>query len=139
MINHSQLKRIQKLQDKTVHLIDSFKNVEAIYLNYKISNLRQLITMEQQKFMYRLINNLLPVNLSNLAKTDHKGFTLCKTHDYNTRLKAEPNLPPTKSSLYHNSYLHQSIKVFGILPNEIKNKTNLKMFARSIKHLINTF
>ena len=90
--------------------------------------------MEQQKFVYRLINNLLPANLSNLATTNHKGSTLSKIHDYNTRSKAEPNLPSIKSSIYHNSFLHQSIKAFITLPNEIKNKTNLKMFAWSIKH-----
>ena len=139
MINQSQFKRIQKLQDKVIHLIDSNKYTETIFSNYKILNLRQLITTEQQKFAYHLINDLLPVNLSKLVKTDHKGYTLNKTHVYNMRSKAEPNLPPTKSSLYQNSFLHQSIKAFGTLPNEIKSKTNLKMFSRSIKHLTNTF
>ena len=139
MINQSQFNRIQKLQDKAVRLIDNNNDIEAIYSKHKILNLRRLITVEQQKFAYRLINNLLPVNLLKLAKTDHKGITLRKTHVYNTRSKTEPNLPLTKSHLYHNSFLHQSIKAFSTLPLEIKNKTNLSVFSSSIKHLINTF
>ena len=135
MINQSQLKWLQKLQDNAIHLLDHFKDVESIYLDYKIPSLGKLIRIEQQKFAYRLIKDLLPVNLSNLVKTDHKGINLCKTHNYSTRFKAEINLPATKSSLYHSSFLHQSIKMFSTLPTEIKNKTSLKVFARAIKHL----
>ena len=135
MINQSQLKRLQKLQDKTMHLLDQFKDSNSIYLDYKIPNLEKLIRIEQQKLAYQMINDLLPANLAKLAKTDHKGSTLLKTHKNNTRYKTEPNLPATKSSQYHNSFLHQSIKVFSTLPTHMKNKTNLKEFVRAIKHL----
>ena len=62
MINQSQFNRIQKLQDKAVRLIDNNNDIKAIYSKHKILNLRRLIIVEQQKFAYRLINNLLPVN-----------------------------------------------------------------------------
>ena len=75
------------------------------------------------------------VNLAKLVRTDHKGSTLLKMHKYSTRFKTEPNLPATKSSKYHNSFLHQSIKVFSTLPTHMKNTTNLKAFVRAIKHL----
>ena len=139
MINQSQFARIQKMQDTAVKLIDNNKDIEATYSKHGILKLKRVLTVEQQKFAYRLINNLLPVNLSKLAKSNHKGTTLHKTHAYNMRSKTEPNLPPTKSHHYHNSFLHQSIKAFGTLPLEIKNKTNLFVFSRSIKHLTNTF
>ena len=94
MINSSQFARLQKMQDLAVKLINSTRDVKIIYSNHKIAKLKRILTLEQQKFAYRLINNLLPANLSILTKTDHKGTTLCKTHNYNTRTKAEPNLPP---------------------------------------------
>ena len=81
-----------------------------------------------------MIKDLLPVNLAKLVRTDHKGSTLLKTHKYSTRFKTEPNLPATKSSQYHSSFLHQSIKVFSTLPTHMKNTTNLKAFVRGIKH-----
>ena len=136
MLNQSQTNWLQKLQDHAIQLLDLFKGLQSIYLNQKIPNLRKLIRIEQQKFAYRLIHNVLPVNLSKLVKTDHKGSNLSKTHDYNTRYKAELNLPATKSSLNHSSFLHQSIKVFSTLPTHVKNKTTLKSFTKTIKQLV---
>ena len=89
-----------------------------------------MIKIEQLKFAYRLINNILPMNLSKLVKTDHKGSDLCKTHNYQTRFKVEPNLPLTKSSNYQNSFLHQNIKAFSTLPTNVKHKTSLKSFTQ---------
>ena len=122
MINQSQLKRLQKFQDKAIYLLDHLKDTKSIYLDYKIPNLEKLIRIEQQKFAYRLIKDLLPVNLAKLVRTDHKGSNLLKTHKYSTRFKAELNLPATKSAQYHSSFLHQSIKVFSTLPTHLKKK-----------------
>ena len=41
MINQSQLKRLQKLQDKAMHLLDQFKDTNLIYLDYRIPNLEK--------------------------------------------------------------------------------------------------
>ena len=79
-----------------MHLLDQFKDCNSIYLDYKIPNLEKLIRIEQQKFAYRMINDLLPANLANLARTDHKGSTLLKTHKYNTDLKQNQTYPPPK-------------------------------------------
>ena len=133
MLNQNQIKRLQKLQDQATQLLDRSKKVQ--YRDNKIPDLQKMIKIEQLKFAYRLINNILPVKLSKLVKTDCKGSDLCKTHNYHTRFKAEPNLPLTKSSNYQNSFLHQNIKVFSTLPTEVKHKTSLKSFTRAIKRL----
>ena len=99
LVNSSQFARLQKMQDLAVKLINSTMNVKTIYSNHKIAKLKRILVLEQQKFAYHLINNLLPANLSTLTKTDHKGTTLCKSHNYNTRSKAEPNLPPRKATI----------------------------------------
>ena len=95
-----------------------------------------MIKIEQLKFAYGLINNILPVNLSKLVKTDHNGTDLRKTHNYQTRFKAEPNLPRTKSSNYQNSFLHENIKVISTLPTNVKHKKSLKSFTHAIKRLV---
>ena len=122
MLNQNQTKQLQKLQDQATQLLDRSKKVQSIYWDNKIPDLQKMIKIEQLKFAFRLINNILPVNLSKLVKTDHKGSNLCKTHNYHTRFKAEPNLPLTKSSNYQNSFLHQNIKVFSTLPTDINIK-----------------
>ena len=133
MLNQNQTKRLQKLQDQAIQLLHQSKTVYAIYRDNKIPDLQKMIKIEQLRFAYRLINNILPANLSKLVKTDHKGSNLCKTHNYRTRFKAEPNLPLTKSSHYKSSFLHQNIKVFSTLPTDVKHKTSLKTFTCAIK------
>ena len=135
MLNQNQTKRLQKLQNQAIQLLHQSKTVQSIYRDNKIPDLQKMIKIEQLRFAYRLINNILPLNLSKLVKTDHKGSNLCKTHNYLTRFKAEPNLPLTKSSHYQSSFLHQSIKVFSTLPTDVKHKTSLKSFTCAIKRL----
>ena len=135
MLNQNQTKRLQKLQDQAIQLLHQSKTVQSIYRDNKIPDLQKMIKIEQLKFAYRLINIILPVNLSKLVKTDHKGSNLCKTQNYRTRFKAELNLPLTKSSHYQSSFLHQNIKVFSTLPTDVKHKTSLKSFTCAIKRL----
>ena len=90
------IKKVTKLQDKAIYLLDHLKDTKPIYLDYKIPNLEKLIRIEQQKFAYRLIKDLLPVNLAKLVRTDHKGSNLLKTHKYSTRFKAELTYQPPR-------------------------------------------
>ena len=135
MLNRSQINQLQKLQDIAIQVIDQYNQIQTIHLDHKIPNLLKLIRLEQQKLGYHLINNLLPINLEKLLITDHKGIHLGKKHNYNTRFRTEPNLPVTKTLNYHNSFLHQSIKVFSTLPSHIKNKLTLRLLTKAIKHL----
>lgn len=136
MLSQNQTNRLQKLQDQAIQLLHRLKPVHTIYNDLKIPKLHQMIKIEQLKFAYRLINNLLPINLMKLVKTDHKGSNLIKTHQYQTRFKAELNLPLTKSRHYRNSFLHQSTRVFSTLPTKVKNEITLESFKRSIKNHI---
>ena len=52
MINQSQLKWLQKLQDNAIYLLDHLRDMKPIYLEYKIPNLGKLIRIEQHKFAY---------------------------------------------------------------------------------------
>ena len=133
MLNQNQTKRLQKLQNQAIQLLHQSKTVQSIYRDNKLPDLQKMIKIKQLRFAYRLINNILPANLSKLVKTDHKGSNLCKTHNYHTRFKAELNLPLTKSSHYQSSFLHQSIKVFSTLPTNVKHKTSLQSFTCAIK------
>ena len=135
MLTQGQMKRLQKLQNEVIQLIDQKSTLQMVYLEQKISNLEKLIRLEQQKLGYCLVNNLLPKNLEKQITTDHKGSHLVKNHQYNTRFKTEPNHPSTKSSNYHTSFLHQCIKAFSTLPYHVKQKPNLRLFIKTIKPL----
>ena len=86
MLNQSQIAQLQKLHN---FIIIPHHQVNEIYSKLKIPNLNKLISLEQQKLGYRLVNKLLPENLENLLKTDHKGTHLDKKYKYNTRYKTE--------------------------------------------------
>ena len=42
------IKRLQKLQDKAMHLLDQLKYTNSIYLDYKIPNLEKLIKLNNK-------------------------------------------------------------------------------------------
>ena len=79
ILSRSQINLLQKLQDVAIQVINQYNQIKTNYLEHKIPYLLKLIRLEQQKLGYRLINNLLPINLEKLLITDHKGLTLGKT------------------------------------------------------------
>ena len=59
----------------------------------KIPTVNQLINIELCKLFYKLVNNMLPISLTDCVLSDSKGFSLLKSHKYGTRKKHLPNLP----------------------------------------------
>ena len=113
--------------------IDLTLSKDAIYSTYKILTVSQMIELEMSKLGYRLVNNLLPNQLSKALKTDLCNRSTLKTHRYNTRLRAVPNLPKATHSRYRNSYLFQALSVYSKLPATAINQTNLEAFAGKCK------
>ena len=93
----------------------------------------QMIELEMSKLGFHLVNNLLPNQLSKALQTDHCNRSMLKTHRYNTRLRAVPNLPKATHSRYRNSYLFQALSIYSKLPATVINQTNLKAFAGKCK------
>ena len=136
MVTGSLINQIQTMQDKAVKCIDLTLSKDAIYSTHKILTVGQLIELEMSKLGYRLVNNLLPNQLSKALKTDHCNQSTLKTHRYNTRLRAVPNLPKATHSRYGNSYLFQALSVYSKLPATATNQTNLKAFVGKCKAYI---
>ena len=133
MVTRCLINQVQMLQDKAVKCIDLTLSKDAIYSTYKILTVSQMIELEMSKLGYRLVNNLLPNQLSKALQTDHCNRSMLKTHRYNTRLRAVPNLPKATHSRYINSYLFQALSIYSKLPATAINQTNLKVFAGKCK------
>ena len=137
MVTRCLINQIQTLQEKAMKCIDLTLSKDAIYSTYKILTVSQMIELEMSKLGYRLVNNLLPNQLSKALQTDRCNRSTLKTHWYNTRLRAVPNLPKATHSRYRNSYLFQALSIYSKLPATITNQTNLKAFAGKCKaHLL---
>ena len=137
MVTRCLINQVQMLQDKAVKCIDLSLSKDAVYSTYKILAVSQMIELEMSKLGFRLVNNLLPNQLSKALQTNHCNRTMLKTHRYDTRCRAVPNPPKATHSRYRNSYLFQALSIYSKLPATVTNQTNLKAFAGKCKaHLL---
>ena len=83
--------------------------------------------------MRKLEHNRLPGKLPLLFMTDNKGKSLQKTHKYNTRTKNIPKTPKTHTKLYRNSFLTKCITDYQMIPKEVREITNRKLFTKKYK------
>ena len=121
--------KLEKMQKKCLELI----NKTGTYETLKILKLRDLVTLENLKFGYKLINNILPKKVHQCANTDHKGFSLQKTHKYNTRNKNIPNVPNAKNSTYLSSVFCKGPMEFCKLPQTTKTLNSYTLFCSTVK------
>ena len=137
MISAEEQKKITKLQDKCVDLIDTRLSKTETYKTYKILPFQKLIELEMYKIWHKCYLNLLPTKLIGLMKEDHNKLNLEKQHSYNTRKKKELNLPFATSAVYKNSFYVKGSKLYGELPPEIKEKKNYSHFVNHCKKYLN--
>ena len=121
MVTHCLVNQVQTLQDKVVKCIDLSLSKNVVYRTYKILAVSQRIELEMCKLGFCLVNNLLPNQLSKALQTDHCNRSTLKTHRYETRCRAVPNLPKATHSRYRNSYLFQALSIYNKLPATITN------------------
>ena len=133
MVTCCLVNQVQTLQDKVVKCIDLSLTKDAVYGTCKILAVDQMIELEMCKLGFRLVNNLLPNQLSKALQTDHCDRSTLKTHRYDTRRRAVPNLPKATHSRYRKSYLFQALSTYSKLPATITNQTNLKAFTWKCK------
>ena len=87
--NKTQIKPLQKIQNKAVRIItNSQYNTLAVplYKQLNILTLDDMHKMQIGKFMYELSQNNLPRKLIDLFTPN------CQTHEHNTRQKNEPHV-----------------------------------------------
>ena len=138
MISTEEQKKLAKLQDKCVDLIDHRLSVVETYKRYNILPLQKLIELEMYKTWHKCYLNILPSKLTCLMKEDHNKLNLEKQHGYNTRRKREINLPLATSLVYKNSFYVKGSKLYSELPPEIKEEKNYNLFVKRCKKYLSS-
>ena len=123
MINGQQSLKIDMLINKCKKLIGG-QELENIL------SLSSMVSLENCKFGYKLINNLLPKSVSTCALTDHKGRLLVKQHCYQTRNKKLPNHPKIQCQKYNTSIFCTGYREFVCLSTSIKD---IKLYSKFVK------
>ena len=112
------------------------KALHLIYKNERILKIKEILRLENIKFGYRKINNLLPITISRSLSVDAKNRDLTKQHKYNTRLKFIPNLPNCQKKGYLDSFLCQWIKDTSHVQPLLMRTPNMKLFTKQMKNTI---
>ena len=134
MLTTTSLTKLQKLQDKCIHLIDRNKiALENKYSNNRILRIKEILLLENCKIGYKLLNKQLPETIQITLSTDHTTKSLTKSHMYNTRYKQKPNNPMVKGKHYKNSFLHACLNDLQPFMAITKKSRNIKHFASLVK------
>ena len=135
MLQQSQIKKLQKLQNKCVNLIDnSNKSLCKKFEELKILKVSEIIDLELCKIGFKQIKGILPKKILETISTDADLRKLEKRHRYHTRHKKLQNLPLVKNNLYLNSFLCKSITKIQPLLSITRNTDCLSVFVRIYKN-----
>ena len=118
--------RHNQAQCKVVKLISPSVPKTEMFAKHKILPFKELMSLEQCKLGYKLCHDLLPINLANNMKHDHRMHSILKS--YPTRYKHIPNLPQVVSCKYRSSFLFRAIKEFSTLNSSLKDCKTLHSF-----------
>ena len=118
------IKKLQKLQNKCIMLINGQKPSNKNYKSLRILKILELVKLENYKFGYKFVNKTLPPRILELTKHDHLGRNLVKSHSYNTRKKNLLNKPKANNKLYRSSVLYKGIGAIESLKAETLNQKN---------------
>ena len=135
MLQSSQLKKLQKLQNKCINLID--QNKYGIYEKAnrnQILTVNELIELELCKIGYKFVNKLLPIKVHEALLTDSRLGSLEKSHEYSTRYKILAKQPLAKNRQYKDSFLCKSMKMFQPLLFITQDCDNIQHFIRKFKN-----
>ena len=133
MIPNGTVEKLQKLQNCCLGYING-KNANMVnYHKLNILRIKELIALENYKYGYKLVNNMLPPRLIELSKSDHVGKVLNKTHQYNTRYKNLLNKPLAKNKKYKSSIVYIGTSALEPLKVETIAKRSLSSFIYQCK------
>ena len=136
MISATTITQLQKLQNKCVNLITGQGASMNKYASLQILRINDLIKLENCKFGYKLLNNILPERIVLLSQCDQFGNDLRKKHRYSTRQKKLLNKAKAQNKLYKSSIIYIGTECLNLLKWETRNKPNLQLFIESCKREI---
>ena len=128
-----QIIKLQKLQTKCLQLVQSNQIKSNTNENLGILTINEMIRLENMKFGYKLVHQMLPQKIVEICYVDNKHQSLINSHQYSTRNKSVPNLPRNMHKLYRESFLCKGPQSWLTLSVETREKYNLKMFIKKCK------
>ena len=114
-------------------MIKPNQKARITYQELNMLELTKLIDLENKKLGYKIHNNLLPVQMLNIIKSDAESKTLNKTHRYETHNKKVPYLPKTRYSSYQQSFLYCGVKALCSIPIDELELPNIDLFVKHQK------
>ena len=100
----SDINKLQRIQDRSVKILDLRCTPQENYSKHKILALSELIKLENSKLWYKFYHNLLPDKLQHVMSSGPSCESLHKAHQYETRRKHELNSPKGHSPEYKKSF-----------------------------------
>ena len=128
--NDCLMKPLYILQKKALRAICKVNyNADTVELfkTQKILKISEMYLHSLGKLNYRFSNKLLPSAINNVFTQNYD------IHNHFTRNRAAPHMFIKKSSVYCNSFLFKSPKLWHVLPRELKAVNNLGLFNRKLK------
>ena len=136
MINKSQIKKLQKLQNASIRQIDYKKHTDEIYKEHQIPRIEQLIKIENAKIWHKQQINRLRLQLQTVMTLDHSNMDLHRQHNYHTRNKKIPRQPIAKNSQYQKSLFIKGLSDYASLPPDLRKIMSWKLFCRKTKDFV---
>ena len=133
-----QVHKLQKVQTKCLELVQTERSNIDLNKNLGILSIEDMIALENMKFGYKLVHQMLPQKIVEICCEDNRRQTLIKTHHYGTRNKIVPNLPKNMNKLYRESFLCKGPQSWLTLSVETKEKPSLKSFIKKCKETLLT-
>ena len=107
-----------KLQKKAVRIVGKTKynaHTDPIFANLKLLKLKDVIELENIKYMYQVTHRCLPVPLLNTFSVN------ADVHQYNTRGRNDPRIVNRQYSSLDKSFICRGPMAWSLLSNEIKS------------------
>ena len=120
--SNNNINRISILQKRAVRYIENLKynaHTGAAFISTKILKFTDLISLNQGCFMYKYVNNLLPLSFENF-------FTKLRSFDRSLTFE----LPVLKNANLKCFPSYALIKLWNALPLDLKRKKSLSVFKR---------
>ena len=133
-----QINKIQKIQTKCLELVVTNQRPTNLNKHLGILSIEDMIALENMKFGYKLVHQMLPQKIVEICCEDNRRQSLVKTHQYGTRNKIVPNLPKNMNKLYRESFLCKGPQSWLTLSVETREKPTLKTFIKKCKETLLT-
>ena len=134
--SEEQLNKLQKIQNKCIHHILPITDTNLAFHKLGILKIKDMLTLANLKFGYKLTHNLLPSNIRTICLEDSNKQKLLPQHKYNTRTRSIPNFPKATTKLYKNSFLYKGPRSVLSVETEVQNASTLGTFIGKCKQTL---